>query len=580
VALSAARDQSYDWPMSRTTTCSVMFTFASLHGDPYPRDSETGEYRERAHDDPTGWGPTLRAVADPRSPLFGRVSDVYYLCHPAVQGGRRRQGRSASEVAADTKAAIERHLKGRTPPQFHAVTWATDRPPNNHAHLFEVACRELRAVRATHPDAEVVVQLGTGTASMHAVLLLAGSVGVISGPVRLLQAERAEGVRRRPDSPLAEVDFKLDTILQLARQTTPATSGGDEAPSPSFDQARSRALRLALEEARRAARVRFPILLRGERGVGKSTIACLIRAASPFRDPHKDSAWPSVACGQFTDADRLNAELCGAARGAYTGAAKDRWGLLHAANGDTLFLDEIHDLDPRSQRALIRVLEEGVYYRLGENTPRRSNFRLISGTNQPDDVLRVRLAPDFLDRIRDIEVVLPPLRDCREDLPWMWRDTWERVAREGGLKAGALRDAEPDIVRFLATRSLPGNWRDLRRLAVRLAVLHTDARPITRKELHQVLDAFAAADKHCLGLGIDALPESPRLVDKRDENQLRRLEAALGPGLSKLWDACRAGRSPQLALGDLLKDRHRAQRAGKFISRTFPEPWQRASGRG
>jgi DNA-binding NtrC family response regulator len=557
--------------MGSETPNTVLVTFAALHGDPYTRDKDTGEYRQSVHTDPIEWGPTLRAVADSHSPLYRRVSDIYYLCHPAKQGPRRMRGRSAREVARDTQAAIDEHLPPGERPRFHAVTWETVRPPNDHAHLFEIVRKELRAIRATHPGVEIVLQLSSGTSAMHAVLLLAGSVGIIEGPVRLLQAERSDGSRKRPETPLVAVPFELDTILRVARSTVPTQPGIDQAASHSFDQARSSALRRTLSEVQRAARVRFPILLRGERGVGKSTIASVIRAASPFRDSRRDGSWPSLACGQFTDADRLNAELCGYPKGAFTGAIKDNPGLLAQANLDTLFLDEIHDLDVRSQRAIIRVIEEGVYYRLSENVPHKSAFRLITGSNQSDALLNQRLTPDFLDRIRDIEIVIPPLRDCTEDLPWMWRDTWTRIASQCTIPPSCLDSATPRIIERLSGHPLPGNWRDLRRLAVRVAICASQSdRMISRIEIERVLEEFCDVEKPARSISLDAA-NVPRLESKRDQNRFSELEKSLGPGFDKLWKRCDDGKALKLALTEILGERHRVQRAATFLARVFPD---------
>src|SRR5690606_8652085 len=107
-------------------------------------------------------------------------------------------------------------------------------------------------------------------------------------------------------------------------------------------QFRSTRLRALYDEARRAARLKVPVLLLGERGTGKTTLASWIRLRSPFRQEGLDRAWPAVPCGQYTS-ETMRAELFGYVQGAFTGAKKDHQGLLARANGDTLFLDEIGD---------------------------------------------------------------------------------------------------------------------------------------------------------------------------------------------------------------------------------------------
>lgn len=547
----------------------VVVSFAALDGDPYERVRETGSYVSRDLDDVAAWGPTLRAVADPRSDLFGRVSDWYYLCHPSTtENPKRITARSSREVAEDTRLAIDRHLPLEKRPRFHTPAWDTARPPHDHADIFRFVCRQLHEVRHAHPTAQVVLVLSSGTQAMHAALLLAGSTGVIDGPVRLVQVERREGARLRPSSPIVDVTLKVDTVLHVARETTPTLPGADRAPDPGYDQASSPALRGMLDQARRAASVPFPILLRGERGTGKSTLASFIRAWSPFRDPKKDRQWPSVACGQFPDPEILMVELCGSVEGAYTGVRK-RAGLLALADGDTLFLDEIHDMSEANQRMVIRVLEEHRYYQVGSTTPSRSTFRLISGTNVSDGELQRRLCADFYDRIRDIELTVPPLRECREDLPWMWEAAWRRVAAAASVVPTLVDPHAGRIHEALAAHALPGNWRDLRRLAVQIAVMARDESKMSGVELSRLLDDFRAAQD---GAGAWQSLTRSRL-SKRDAGYLASLEQRLGPALSLLWEACNRGELPRAFLEAELGNRYRARRAADFISRVFPDEW-------
>jgi DNA-binding NtrC family response regulator len=559
--------------LGRNEDKAVVVSFAARDGDPYARVVRTGQFYPGASDDPLQWGPTLRALTDTRSELYGRVSDWYYLCHPAETGGTREVGRTAAEVARDTKRAIAKHLPAEARPHFHIVEWKTDRPPNDHKDLFETARRELLLVRAAHPGKELVLVLSSGTAPMAAVLLLVGSVGIVDGPIRLVQVERNEGARLRAEKPVVDVTLKLETVLQIASRTTPATPLIDEIPTSGYHQARSPALRHALEQARIAARLPFPVLLRGERGVGKSRLATVIRAASSYRKPERDRKWPAVACGQFPDPQRLMVELCGSVKGAFTGA-ENHSGLLALAHEDTLFLDEIHDLSAANQRVIIRTLEDKKYYRVGSNSPLTSDFRLITGTNQPDEVLGNCLTPDFFDRIRDIEIRVPPLRDCREDLPWMWHVMWRHVAARAGLNARELDDNQhARIVHTVERHELAGNWRDLRRLAIRLAVIvHGDGQ-VSASAMSAALEAFFANEGGIPSGMPAAARRSRRLMTKQQTRRQAELETRLGAGFQDFWRRCDGGEVPRVVLQELLGNRDRAARAEKFIARTFPERW-------
>ena len=555
--------------MGRGPAKAVLVAFCARDGDPYQRDRVTGDFRSSDKLDQNSWGPALRLLADKRSGLRGHVSDFYYLCHPSESlTPTRKRGRRAMDVADETRAALELHLEPPQRPTFHPVTWQTDKPPNDHQDLFKFVRKKLREIREAHPDVELVLQLSSGTSAMHAALLIAGSVGVVRGPLRLIQSERGDGAIRRIDSPYAELGFELPTILRVAADTISSRPGEDAAPTLAYDQAESPALRRALASAAKAARTRFPVLLRGERGVGKSSLAKFIRAASPYRKRDRDHAWPSIACGQLSDPTLLYTELCGAVKGAYTGLQSNREGLLHAANGDTLFLDEIHDLDHRCQRAIIRVIEDGTYTRMGEEKiVRHSRFRLITGTNQSDDVLGERLSPDFLDRIRDLEIEIPPLRACREDLPWMWRATLERAAVDEGVVLQRLTEHDGLVLKTLNRAPLNGNWRDLRRLAARMTVEHL-AGELDHRTVEVILREFE--ESGTAGAASVTGRAEPQFSDQAAVRRHMELEEILGPGLSAFWGALGKGKPARLVLLEQLRDRHRAARALKFIRESYP----------
>lgn len=543
----------------------VVVSWCSRDVDPYPRSWETGIVLPAAREDPVTWGPVLRVLTDPASDLKGRVSDWYYLCHPvSFASGKRQTARTAMEVAEETRAALVERLESSERPRFLPRTWVTSRPPNDYADLYAAAANELRQVRAAHPRDEIVLVVSSGTPEMQGALLLAGSVGVISGPLRLVQVERNEGARKRPGRTVFDVALEIPSILRVARETTPVHFLPEDSSPSGYDQARSAALRASIEEARAAARVRFPVLLRGERGAGKSMLARFIRAMSPFRQKRRDQEWPAIACGQFASPERVLIELCGSVEGAFTGA-KRKDGLLAMAHGDTLFLDEIHDLTHDCQRVLIRTLEDGAYYPVGSEKPSRSEFRLISGTNLEDRVLVERLAPDFFDRIRDIELRVPPLRECREDLGWMWDEKWREIAARAGTPVQIASPHRQRIVDTLERAELPGNWRDLRRLAIQLSIASTSGRTLSEAHVRNALESLVPRVRVAHS-GI----RPAAAMSKADARYRKMLEVHLGPDLATFWARRDAGESPKRILEELLGDRHKARRAEAFIGRHFP----------
>lgn len=255
-------------------------------------------------------------------------------------------------------------------------------------------------------------------------------------------------------------------------------------------------------EARRIAQVNVPVLIVGERGTGKTTIASWIRLHSPYRRPEQDAHWPAVACGQYSP-ETMRAELFGYRKAAFTGAVSDRNGLLDAAHRDTLFLDEIGDISRELQRLLIKALEEKRYFRLGDDQARQSDFRLISATNLPASEIAKRIDPDFLDRISIFKLSLPPLRDVREELPWLWDVVFEQAISRTGAPASRVKLAHTQRDRILcdlATHPLPGNLRDLFKLAYAVIAARAD-----------VHDPVSADDATAYGLKTlrDYAPISP-----------------------------------------------------------------------
>jgi DNA-binding NtrC family response regulator len=269
----------------------------------------------------------------------------------------------------------------------------------------------------------------------------------------------------------------IETFYKVFQSSRPTrTSTAEE--QVQWDPARFKSAKLIAlyQEARSFARLRVPVLITGERGTGKTTLANWIRANSGFCKPESNNNWASVPCGQYTT-ETMRAELFGYVKGAFTGAEKDRDGLLKTADGDTLFLDEVGDISRDLQRVLIRAVEEGTYYRLGSTKAEKSTFRLISATNIADSELKKRLDPDFYDRIGGLRLAIPALREVPEDLPWLWRSSFQTAVHRCGVSTPielTLPQHEQVVNRLLAHR-LSGNIRDLLRVANRIIARLADA---------------------------------------------------------------------------------------------------------
>jgi DNA-binding NtrC family response regulator len=217
------------------------------------------------------------------------------------------------------------------------------------------------------------------------------------------------------------------------------------------------------DKVRRAALAPFHVLIEGESGSGKEMVAKAIHAVGPRRRRR----FCALNCAALTD-DLIEAELFGHARGAFTGAVGDRTGLFEDADGGTLFLDEVGELSTRAQAKLLRVIQEGEVRRVGENTSRRIDARLVAATNRSlrDEATAGRFRPDLLYRLDVVRINVPPLRERPEDIVLLARLFW----RDATTRMGSRATLHPGTVAALARYHWPGNVRELQNVVSALAV--------------------------------------------------------------------------------------------------------------
>ncbi len=224
----------------------------------------------------------------------------------------------------------------------------------------------------------------------------------------------------------------------------------------------------------RAAKSDIPVLMQGETGTGKELAARTIH----YYSTRKDQRFLSQNCATLSP-ELLQSELFGHKKGAFTGANENHIGIFEAANGGTVFLDEIADAPPQLQRSLLRVLQEGEIRRVGETVDRAVDVRIIAATNRDlkEEVENGSFREDLYYRLHVIQIDMPPLREYLEDVPLLAEHLLIRAKEDanksvGGLTVGAIK--------ALTSYKWPGNVRELEneiRRAVALAEEEGDITP-------------------------------------------------------------------------------------------------------
>lgn len=434
----------------------VLLSWCARNNDPYERDRD-GNYRPDGKAQP---GPTLTLLFDPESEFYKKIEDVVLLSNETLN----ETDPLAERVLRQTIEAI----KGKAPMIRCQSRKLKTADPTDHLSIFEFLRKEVPKIRQEFLGREIIIHISPGTPAMQTVWVLMAECGFIQPPFRVVKSNRKS--ERKGTRAVVPVKIGIETFYKVFRNSRPShTSTTEEKVSWDPAQFKSEKLIALYREANSFARLRVPVLITGERGTGKTTLANWIRANSSFCRPELSNNWASVPCGQYTP-ETMRAELFGYVKGAFTGAEKDHDGLLKVADGDTLFLDEVGDISRDLQRLLIRAVEEGTYNRLGSTKTEKSSFRLITATNVPDAELDRRLDPDFYDRIGGLRLAIPPLRELPEDLPWLWRSAFSTAVQRSGVeKPIQLSSIQHDqVVDQLLIHRLDGNIRDLLRVANRL----------------------------------------------------------------------------------------------------------------
>jgi DNA-binding NtrC family response regulator len=315
----------------------------------------------------------------------------------------------------------------------------------------------LREIRKLDDPPEVVMLTADTSLSTGIEAMRHGAYDYLTKPATLDEMEAV----------LHKADEKRRLIKQNAslRSVARGTGAAEEAMPVVHTNPLMAAV---VTEAEAAARTDSTILLTGESGSGKDVLARFIHS----RSARSSTPMITVNCGALPET-LFESEFFGHERGAFTGASSLRRGLLEAADGSTLFLDEIGDMPLLMQVKLLHFLEQGRFRRVGSTRDQSADVRIIAATNRnlSADIERQRFRADLYYRLNVVSVQVPPLRDRPEDIPTLI-DSFIQLYRQRFNRPGL--DVSLDARQRLQEYSWPGNVRELRNFLERAAAISTN----------------------------------------------------------------------------------------------------------
>ena len=274
---------------------------------------------------------------------------------------------------------------------------------------------------------------------------------------------------------------------------------------------KSKGIQQVLSLVERAGPTKSNIFISGESGTGKELVARAVH----FSSPRKNGPFISINCTAF-NSGVLESELFGHEKGSFTGAVAMRRGRFEQAHGGTLFLDEIGDISPDIQVKLLRVLQERRFERVGGSEEIEVDIRVVAATNKnlQEEVEKGNFREDLYYRLNVVHIMLPPLRERREDIPLLVAHFINKIATDNGVDKKTIA---PEALQYITGYEWPGNIRQLENILERCFVMSTGTNITVADLPPEVLD-----DEAQLKNALDLLPVAMNLADTLD-----KLEAAL-----------------------------------------------------
>ncbi|GIU73616.1 MAG: DNA-binding response regulator [Bryobacteraceae bacterium] len=352
----------------------------------------------------------------------------------------------------------------------------------------------LHAARASSPDARVILMSARGSMETVMAATRGGAYDYIAKP------------------------FEFDELLEVLRRAEGAAAADDEElepeePLPTEMIGSSPKMVEIYKTISRVAPTDALVLVEGETGTGKELIAHMIHRNSP----RAQMPFVPVDCASLAPS-LIESELFGAIRGAYTGADRDRTGVFEAANGGTVFLDEIGEIDLNFQLKLLRFLQEKEIRPLGSSKPKKVDVRVIAATNRNlrKMVEEGKFREDLWYRLDVVRITVPPLRERRGDIPLLAAAFLRRYNERYGLDARITESG----MRALCEYTWPGNVRQLQHMIERLVILAPGGR-ISEDAVEEAIRASSPRE------------EAGETLAEAEAEQIRKVLAATGGNKSR-----------------------------------------------
>lgn len=350
--------------------------------------------------------------------------------------------------------------------------------PADYQNLWEKLPKKVESIirRYNDPDIEVYFNLSSGTRAMTATWLMMAGTGQFRA--KLLSPQKIE---KTGEVSIDQIDAEIFPFIRELKDKIDSDLG-------LVNKFRSEKMQRIMRDLSIISRgVGIPVLLLGETGTGKTTLAKQFHKLNE----KKEAPFVDVVCGNFvgTDLNIVKSQLFGHVKGAYTGADNDSSGFLSEADGGTLFLDEIGDIPMEAQRLLIDTLDSKNFRAMGSQDVQHSNFQLLCATNKDIDTMlqNNELSQDFYFRIRNFNYTIPPLRERPEDIPVILEELLDTKIYNN-LNIDQM--AKNVLIKNLKKHRLPANIRDIEFFLNQLLLKSQDPEPhsLTAEELNQLFE--------------------------------------------------------------------------------------------